>query len=138
MRRLDQNKCAGRADTIPDVPVLFWSFRIMAGLGLYFIVLFGVAFVLVTLRKHETRWFLWVALFSLPLPWGGGGARLAPGRIWPSATGSSRASCRPSWRFQPQCHPDMDDDCGLNPVLRRAGRDHGHADAAGHQEGPLS
>lgn len=56
-------------DTIPDVPVLFWSFRIMAGLGLYFIVLFGVAFVLVTLRKHETRWFLWVALFSLPLPW---------------------------------------------------------------------
>ncbi|WP_429911978.1 cytochrome ubiquinol oxidase subunit I [Glycocaulis sp.] len=56
-------------DTIPDVPVLFWSFRFMAGIGLYMILLFGTAFVLCTLRKHETRWFLWVALFSLPLPW---------------------------------------------------------------------
>ena len=56
-------------DTIPDVPVMFWSFRFMAGIGLYMILLFGTAFVLCTMRKHETRWFLWVALFSLPLPW---------------------------------------------------------------------
>lgn len=56
-------------DTIPDVPIMFWSFRIMAGLGFYFIALFGVAVVLVTMRKHETRWFLKVALVSLPLPW---------------------------------------------------------------------
>jgi len=56
-------------DTIPDVPVMFWSFRFMAGIGFYMIALFGTAFVLCTMRKHETRWFLWVALFSLPLPW---------------------------------------------------------------------
>jgi cytochrome d ubiquinol oxidase subunit I len=56
-------------DTIPNVAVMFWSFRFMAGLGFYFIALFGTAFVLSTLRKHETRWFLKLALVSLPLPW---------------------------------------------------------------------
>jgi len=56
-------------DTVPNVAVMFWSFRFMAGLGFYFIALFGTAFVLSTLRKHETRWFLKLALVSLPLPW---------------------------------------------------------------------
>jgi hypothetical protein len=31
-------------DLIPDVPVLFWSFRFMAGLGFYFIALFAGRF----------------------------------------------------------------------------------------------
>ena len=56
-------------DTVPDVPVMFWSFRVMAGLGFYFIALFAAAFVLSSLRRHETRWFLKLALVSLPLPW---------------------------------------------------------------------
>ena len=56
-------------DTVPDVSLMFWSFRIMAGLGFYFILLFGIAFVLSSMRKHETRWFLRLALLSLPLPW---------------------------------------------------------------------
>ncbi len=56
-------------DLIPDVPVLFWSFRIMAGLGFYFIALFALAFYLASVRKLEQRWFLRIALFSLPLPW---------------------------------------------------------------------
>ncbi|MEO1039841.1 MAG: cytochrome ubiquinol oxidase subunit I [Pseudomonadota bacterium] len=56
-------------DTVPDVSVMFWSFRIMAGLGFYFIALFATAFVLCSLRRHETRWFLKLALVSLPLPW---------------------------------------------------------------------
>jgi cytochrome d ubiquinol oxidase subunit I len=58
------------ASTIPDVPVLFWSFRFMVAFGLWFIVLFAVAFLLSakrTLDRH--RWFLWAALLSLPLPW---------------------------------------------------------------------
>ena len=33
-----------RDSTIPDVPVLFWSFRFMVGLGFWFIALFAVAF----------------------------------------------------------------------------------------------
>jgi cytochrome d ubiquinol oxidase subunit I len=56
-------------DLIPDVPVMFWGFRIMAGLGFYFILLFATAFYLASLRLHERRWFLRLALLSLPLPW---------------------------------------------------------------------
>lgn len=56
--------------TIPNVPVLFWSFRIMVGLGLWFLLLFAVAFWL-SARRHLDRYrlFLLAAFWSLPLPW---------------------------------------------------------------------
>jgi cytochrome bd ubiquinol oxidase subunit I len=54
---------------IPDVPVLFWGFRVMAGLGFYFIALFAAAFYFATTHTLERRWFLRLALLSLPLPW---------------------------------------------------------------------
>ncbi len=57
-------------DTVPDVPVLFWSFRIMVGLGFFMIALFAVAFYLSARRRLEnSRLFLTVALCSLPAPW---------------------------------------------------------------------
>ncbi|HRO33920.1 MAG TPA: cytochrome ubiquinol oxidase subunit I [Brevundimonas sp.] len=56
-------------NTVPNVPVMFWAFRIMAGIGFAMIALFATAFVLCTLRKHETKWFLRLALFAIPLPW---------------------------------------------------------------------
>ena len=31
--------------------------------------MFATAFVLCTLRRHETRWFLRLAVLALPLPW---------------------------------------------------------------------
>jgi cytochrome d ubiquinol oxidase subunit I len=56
--------------TVPDVPVLFWCFRVMVGLGLFFIGLFMVAFYLASRHRIEQhRGFLRVALCSLPLPW---------------------------------------------------------------------
>ncbi len=55
--------------TVPDVSVLFWSFRFMVGLGFYFILLFALAFYLASRRELERRWFLRLALCSLPLPW---------------------------------------------------------------------
>jgi cytochrome bd ubiquinol oxidase subunit I len=56
--------------TVPNVPVLFWSFRVMVGLGLFFIALFITAFYLATRHRFDQhRWFLKVAFFSLPLPW---------------------------------------------------------------------
>jgi cytochrome d ubiquinol oxidase subunit I len=56
--------------TIPNVPVLFWSFRIMVGLGFYFIALFALAFWYASRRELDRRaWFLRLALWSLPLPW---------------------------------------------------------------------
>jgi cytochrome d ubiquinol oxidase subunit I len=49
--------------------VLFWGFRVMAGLGFYFILLFATAFYLASTRRLEMTWFLRIALLSLPLPW---------------------------------------------------------------------
>jgi cytochrome d ubiquinol oxidase subunit I len=58
------------ASTIPNVPVLFWSFRIMVGCGLYFIALFAWSFWLASQRRLDTnRRYLRIALWSLPLPW---------------------------------------------------------------------
>lgn len=57
-------------DTIPNVGPLFWSFRVMVGLGIFFILLFGYAFALSVKRSFEKhRNFLRIAMFSLPLPW---------------------------------------------------------------------
>ena len=56
-------------DLIPNVPVLFWSFRFMAGIGFYFIALFAGAFYFAATRRLERRWFLRLALWTLPLPW---------------------------------------------------------------------
>jgi cytochrome d ubiquinol oxidase subunit I len=56
--------------TVPNVPVLFWCFRLMVGLGLFFIVLFATAFYFATRHRFERHpWFLKLAFFSLPLPW---------------------------------------------------------------------
>src|SRR5207253_6043183 len=57
-------------DTVPDVLTLFWTFRVMVACGLFFIVLFATAFYF-SLRRRllRHRWFLWLAFFSLPLPW---------------------------------------------------------------------
>ena len=61
---------AAVADTIPDVAAMFWSFRIMVGLGLWFLFLFTAAFyVLARRRLAVNRWLMHVALWSIPLPW---------------------------------------------------------------------
>jgi cytochrome d ubiquinol oxidase subunit I len=57
-------------DTVPNVLPMFWAFRIMVALGLYFIGFFAVAFWYVTTNKIEQkRGFLKLALWSLLLPW---------------------------------------------------------------------
>jgi cytochrome d ubiquinol oxidase subunit I len=56
--------------TVPPVATVFWSFRIMVGLGFYFIALFGTIFYRACVRKLDaTRWLLWLTAYSLPLPW---------------------------------------------------------------------
>jgi len=56
--------------TIPNVPVLFWSFRTMVGLGFWFVILFSTAFWLsATQQLDRYRIFLIAAAVSLPLPW---------------------------------------------------------------------
>lgn len=56
-------------DTVPHVAPIFWSFRIMVGLGLFFIFLFSTAFYLSIKQRWHIRSFLWIAFLSLPLPW---------------------------------------------------------------------
>ncbi len=57
------------ADTVPDIVTMFWSFRIMVGLGFYFIALFALLFWDASHRNFSRRWLQRVTLWSLPLPW---------------------------------------------------------------------
>lgn len=57
-------------DTVPQVAPLFWSFRLMVGLGFFFILLMGVFFWLSARRRLDAYpWLLRVAVWSIPLPW---------------------------------------------------------------------
>ncbi len=63
-------KKAAQDTAPPNVSILFFSFRIMVGLGLYFIFLFAYAFYQMNLKDNFDRKFLLkICLFSLPLPW---------------------------------------------------------------------
>jgi cytochrome d ubiquinol oxidase subunit I len=57
------------ADTFPNIGPLFWSFRVMVGLGFYFIALFAAIFWDASHRRFSRRWLLRLTLWSLPLPW---------------------------------------------------------------------
>lgn len=57
-------------DTVPSVAPIFWTFRIMVGLGFFFIGLFAIGFYLAARRRAaQSRTFLKIALWTLPLPW---------------------------------------------------------------------
>ena len=52
------------------LPLLFYSYHIMAGLGTYFVLLMIVAaFMLWRGRLFRSRWVLWPLLLSFPLPY---------------------------------------------------------------------
>jgi cytochrome d ubiquinol oxidase subunit I len=55
------------AQTIPNVKMTFYSFRVMVMLGFWFIVLFILGFVFLLKNKlTEKKWFLKAALWSIP------------------------------------------------------------------------
>ena len=52
------------------LPLLFYSYHIMAGLGTYFaLLMLGEVFLLWRGKLFETRWALWPLLLSFPLPY---------------------------------------------------------------------
>ncbi len=55
-------------ELVPNVPINFYSFRIMVGLGFYFI-LFFIVVLFFAYKKDiaKVRWINWVALFTIPL-----------------------------------------------------------------------
>jgi len=66
----DAQIAAAAGDTVPQVAPLFWSFRVMAGLGFGFIGLFAWAFWRAAKRKlTASPILLRVALWCLPTPW---------------------------------------------------------------------
>jgi cytochrome d ubiquinol oxidase subunit I len=52
------------------LPLLFYAYHIMAGLGTYFVLLMSVAaFLLWRGKLYKTRWLLWLLLISFPFPY---------------------------------------------------------------------
>lgn len=54
-------------DLIPNIPMIFYSFHLMVGLGFYFIVLFFGILMLQKYNKLEQKWVLYTCLWSIPL-----------------------------------------------------------------------
>jgi cytochrome d ubiquinol oxidase subunit I len=58
------------SDTVPNVAPLFYGFRVMVALGLYFIILFSAAFYQMNIKRNfDKKFLLKLCLLSLPLPW---------------------------------------------------------------------
>ncbi|MGL5501204.1 MAG: cytochrome ubiquinol oxidase subunit I, partial [Plesiomonas shigelloides] len=57
-------------DSIPQVAPLFFSFRIMVGVGFVLLFIIGMAFFQTCRHKIEQKpWLLKLALWGIPLPW---------------------------------------------------------------------
>lgn len=55
---------------IPSIPLTFYSFHIMVVLGFIFVILFlFMSWHLFNGTLEKQRWLLWLALFSIPLPY---------------------------------------------------------------------
>ncbi len=58
------------SDTVPRVAPMFWSFRIMVGLGFAMLLLFALSFLsTVKINCRQKPWLLKWALWMLPAPW---------------------------------------------------------------------
>lgn len=57
-------------ESIPKVAPLFWTFRIMVGLGFAMLALFIAAFVQSSRHRQQANpWVLRAALWGIPMPW---------------------------------------------------------------------
>ena len=66
----DQEIRKAAESTKPRITPLFFSFRIMVGLGIYFIILFATAFWQMNVKRNfDKKFLLKLCFFSLPLPW---------------------------------------------------------------------
>ncbi len=53
-----------------NIPLLYYSYHIMVGLGTIFIaIMAAAAFLLWKRRLYSTRWFLWILMLSFPFPY---------------------------------------------------------------------
>ena len=114
------------ADTWPDaLPLLFYSYHIMAGLGTLFVPALGIpAFLLWRGKLWQKRWALWLLLLARLRPHPDGGRRL-PARLQRQRAvlvDRLRRHVHPS--VDPLAHGDGPGDHARTPA---AGRDPRHA-----------
>jgi len=58
-----------REDWPDNIPLLYYSYRIMVGLGTFFIGIMVIAAFLLWRRKlFESRWMLWILMLAIPFP----------------------------------------------------------------------
>lgn len=59
-----------REDWPTNIPLLYFAYHIMAGLGTIFIAVMALAILFLWLKKlFHTRWLLWVIMLCLPFPY---------------------------------------------------------------------
>jgi cytochrome d ubiquinol oxidase subunit I len=65
----EQIKAAARG-TVPDVTLMFFTFRVMVACGFWMLLLIGTGFILNARRRLEKhRWVLGLFVLSIPVPW---------------------------------------------------------------------
>ncbi len=66
----DEQIAKAARDTVPDVTLMFWTFRVMVASGFTMLFLFVAGFILMARRRLENhRWLLRAFLYGIPLPW---------------------------------------------------------------------
>ena len=59
-----------RSDWPQNIPLLYFSYHIMIGLGTVFIAVMGLAALLLWRKKlYEARWMLWILMLMFPFPY---------------------------------------------------------------------
>ena len=59
-----------REDWPDNIPLLYYSYHVMVGLGTMFIAVMAVAaFLLWRGRLERTRWMLWILMLAIPFPY---------------------------------------------------------------------
>ena len=55
-------------ELVPNVPLIYWSFRVMVGLGSFLLLLMVVVlFFSLKGKIQNMKWLQWIALLSIPL-----------------------------------------------------------------------
>ena len=62
------------AELVPNVPMVFWSFRVMVGVGSFLVLWFIVMFILARRGKPIWRWALIIGLLTIPMAYVAGEA----------------------------------------------------------------
>jgi cytochrome bd ubiquinol oxidase subunit I len=59
-----------REDWPDNVPLLYYSYHVMVGLGTFFIaIMVAAAFLLWRRRLYDSRWMLWILMLAIPFPY---------------------------------------------------------------------